>query len=58
MQFFFFLIVSTAIDILLHFKTHAYTENPDIVLCGNKADLEDQRVISEQQARETANRYG
>jgi len=39
-------------------KTHAYTENPDIVLCGNKADLEDQRVISEQQARETANRYG
>jgi len=39
-------------------KTHAYTDSPDIVLCGNKADLEDQRVISEQQAKETANRYG
>lgn len=39
-------------------KTHAYTENPDIILCGNKADLDDQRVVTEQQAKETASRYG
>lgn len=39
-------------------KTHAYTDNPDIVLCGNKADLDDQREVSEQEAKETASRYG
>lgn len=39
-------------------KTHAYTDNPDIVLCGNKADLDDQRVVTEQQAKETASRFG
>lgn len=33
-------------------------ENPDIVLCGNKADLDDQREVSEQEAKETASRYG
>ena len=39
-------------------KTHAYTDNPDIVLCGNKADLDDQREVSEEEAREIAARYG
>ena len=39
-------------------QTHAYTENPDIVLCGNKADLEEERVVTEKQAKETASRYG
>ncbi|KAK0157534.1 hypothetical protein PV328_011267 [Microctonus aethiopoides] len=39
-------------------KTHAYCENPDIVLCGNKVDLEDRRVVSEVKARELAERYG
>ncbi|XP_046445517.1 ras-related protein Rab-27A-like isoform X2 [Daphnia pulex] len=39
-------------------KTHAYTDNPDIVLCGNKADLDDQREVSEEDAKETASRYG
>ncbi|KAF7987686.1 hypothetical protein HCN44_003549 [Aphidius gifuensis] len=38
-------------------KTHAYCEDPDIILCGNKCDLEDRRVISEQKARELAERY-
>lgn len=40
------------------FKTHAYTDSPDIVLCGNKADLDDQREVSEEEAKETASRYG
>ncbi|GAB1605444.1 ras-related protein Rab-27A-like isoform X2 [Argonauta hians] len=31
---------------LSQLRTHAYCENPDIVLIGNKADLEDQRKIS------------
>lgn len=39
-------------------QTHAYIENPDIVLCGNKADLDDEREVSEQEAKETASRYG
>ncbi|XP_023607399.1 ras-related protein Rab-27A [Myotis lucifugus] len=28
-------------------QMHAYCENPDIVLCGNKSDLEDQRQVKE-----------
>ncbi|XP_077996947.1 ras-related protein Rab-27A-like [Glandiceps talaboti] len=39
-------------------QMHAYCENPDIVLCGNKSDLEDQRVISEEKAKEMAEKYG
>lgn len=44
--------------ILFFLKTHAYTDNPDIVLCGNKADLDDQREVSEEEVQETASRYG
>ncbi|XP_014244051.1 ras-related protein Rab-27A [Cimex lectularius] len=39
-------------------KAHAYCENPDIILCGNKADLVDKRVISEERAKEAAAQYG
>lgn len=39
-------------------RTHAYCENPDVILCGNKADLEEQRIISEEKAREFADKYG
>ncbi|XP_046740897.1 ras-related protein Rab-27A [Diprion similis] len=39
-------------------RTHAYCEDPDIILCGNKSDLEDRRVISEYKARELAEKYG
>lgn len=35
-------------------KLHAYCDTPDIVLCGNKADLEDRRVVTEWRAREFA----
>ncbi|XP_053179715.1 ras-related protein Rab-27A isoform X2 [Scomber japonicus] len=35
-------------------QVHAYCENPDIVLCGNKCDLTDQRAVSEEEARELA----
>ncbi|XP_066581388.1 ras-related protein Rab-27A [Prorops nasuta] len=38
-------------------RTHAYCENPDIILCGNKSDLEDRRVISEHKARELAEKH-
>lgn len=43
---------------LTQLQTHAYCENPDIVLCGNKNDLEDQRVISEERAQEMADKFG
>ncbi|PRD23849.1 UNVERIFIED_CONTAM: Rab27b [Trichonephila clavipes] len=39
-------------------KTHAYCDNPDIVLCGNKADLEDSRFMKEEKLREEAEKYG
>ncbi|KAK3548345.1 hypothetical protein QTP70_010576 [Hemibagrus guttatus] len=39
-------------------QMHAYCENPDIVLCGNKCDLEDQRFVKEEEARELASKYG
>lgn len=35
-------------------KTHAYCETPDVILCGNKADLYENRVISEERARQEA----
>ncbi|XP_069549654.1 ras-related protein Rab-27A isoform X2 [Brachyistius frenatus] len=35
-------------------QIHAYCENPDIVLCGNKCDLSDQRAVREDEARELA----
>lgn len=39
-------------------KTHAYCENPDIVLCGSKADLEDMRFMKEEKMREEADKFG
>lgn len=39
-------------------KLHSYCENPDIVLCGNKADLEDKRVVSWSRANTEAGKYG
>lgn len=39
-------------------RVHAYCERPDVVLCGNKSDLEPLRVVSEQRARELADKHG
>lgn len=39
-------------------QMHAYCENPDIVLCGNKSDLEEQKVISDERAKEVAEKFG
>ncbi|XP_005996209.1 ras-related protein Rab-27A isoform X1 [Latimeria chalumnae] len=39
-------------------QMHAYCENPDIVLCGNKIDLDDQRAVKEEDAKELADKYG
>ena len=43
---------------LTQLQTHAYCENPDIILCGNKADPEDQRKVSEERAKEMAKNTG
>ncbi|XP_048249848.1 ras-related protein Rab-27A-like [Haliotis rufescens] len=43
---------------LTQLQTHAYCENPDVVLLGNKSDLEDNRLVSEDRAREIADKYG
>jgi PREDICTED: similar to RAB27A protein isoform 1 len=39
-------------------KTHAYCSDPDIVLCGNKADLYEKRVVSEKRAKQEAEKHG
>ncbi|XP_059927462.1 ras-related protein Rab-27A [Gadus macrocephalus] len=39
-------------------QVHAYCENPDIVLCGNKCDLTEQRAVKEEEARDLADKYG
>lgn len=39
-------------------RLHSYCENPDIVLCGNKADLELKRAISHQRASSEAAKFG
>lgn len=49
-----FLSVTSWLDQL---KLHAYCEDPDIILCGNKCDLNQQRVVSEYQAKQLAERY-
>ncbi|XP_056881836.1 ras-related protein Rab-27A [Takifugu flavidus] len=39
-------------------QVHAYCESPDVILCGNKCDLVDQRAVSEEAARDLAETYG
>lgn len=39
-------------------KLHSNCENPDIILCGNKADMEDKRVVSWSRANTEAGKYG
>uniref|UniRef100_UPI00358EA6DF ras-related protein Rab-27A n=1 Tax=Myxine glutinosa TaxID=7769 RepID=UPI00358EA6DF len=36
----------------------AYCDNPDMVLCGNKLDLEDQRAVPYEEAMKFAEKYG
>lgn len=43
---------------LVQLQTHAYCENPDIVLCGNKADLDEQRSVPEERIKELAEKHG
>jgi len=39
-------------------EQHAYIERPDIVLCGNKSDLNERRVVNEDRARAFAAEHG
>lgn len=45
-------------DWLQQLNTHSYYSNPEIVLCGNKVDLYERRVISTDRARNEADKYG
>ncbi|KAI5631409.1 ras family domain-containing protein [Phthorimaea operculella] len=38
-------------------KTHALNDDPDIVLCGHKCDLQEKRLVNQHRAREFANNY-
>lgn len=39
-------------------QTHAYCEDPDIILVGNKTDLEDRRVVDFNRAKDFADKHG
>lgn len=39
-------------------QLHAYCETPDIILCGNKLDLEDERVVRKRDALNLAEKWG
>ncbi|XP_007445444.2 ras-related protein Rab-27A-like, partial [Python bivittatus] len=39
-------------------QTHAYCESPDVVLCGNKSDLEERRAVTAGDAEALAEKYG
>lgn len=39
-------------------RLHSSCDNPDIVLCGNKADMENKRVVSWSKANNEAIKYG
>ncbi len=41
-------------DWVSQLRLHAYCETPDIVLCGNKADLDDRRQVSTARAKQYA----
>ncbi|CAD5110902.1 DgyrCDS264 [Dimorphilus gyrociliatus] len=46
-------------DWLTQLQTHAYCDNPDVVLCGNKCDLDENiRAVSQKEIREFTDRYG
>jgi len=45
-------------DWLEQLTTHAYTDSPDIVLCGTKVDLEEERTVSCERAQELAAELG
>ncbi|KFD58074.1 hypothetical protein M513_00837 [Trichuris suis] len=45
-------------DWLAQLSTHAYCENPDVVLCANKVDLESQRVVSAADGKKLADELG
>ena len=39
-------------------QTHAYCDDPDIILVGNKLDLEDRRVVDFNRAKDFAEKHG
>lgn len=39
-------------------KLHAYCDAPDVVICGNKADLDEKRVVTEWRAKDLCEKYG
>lgn len=43
-------------DWMTQLQTHAYCDSPDIVLCGNKADLES-RAVSDHDIKQFAEKY-
>ncbi|KRX37736.1 Ras-related protein Rab-27A [Trichinella nativa] len=45
-------------DWLAQLSVHSYCENPDFVLCANKADLEDIRTISTSDGKQLADELG
>lgn len=39
---------------MVQLQTHSFCERPDVILVGNKADMESERKITEQRAKQLA----
>nr|CAD2194476.1 unnamed protein product [Meloidogyne enterolobii] len=51
-------MLTFVVDWLSQLKIHAYCETPDIILCGNKSDLENRRQVSTARAKQLADQLG
>lgn len=43
---------------LSQLQIHAYCEDPDVILVGNKSDLNDKRAVSAERAKDFAEKNG
>ncbi len=43
---------------LTQLRTHSFHDDPDVVLCGNKCDLEERRRVRKRDALDAADRNG
>ncbi|KOB63362.1 putative Ras-related protein Rab-27A [Operophtera brumata] len=50
-------ISTVGIDFREKSVTHSLSEEPDIVLCGHKCDLQEKRLVNQSRAREFAKNY-
>ncbi len=57
MSHFFYVSFLDVNNWLVQIETHSLFDNPDVVLCGNKSDMEERRVVKKRDVLALAERY-